>query len=212
MISSSLVTAYARRRYQVKWRTFDYQPKSLASVASCCYRGANNGQTKCEDMSDLPWLINQSERLKALAEAGILDTAPDERFDRIVLRATQACDCPVALVSLVADYRQWFKARIGFDLCQTPIEQSVCKYALDQPGILVIPDLTADPRTADNTLVTGEPFIRFYAGARLTGRDGTAIGSLCVIDAKARPNGLTPLQEISLKSLAFECSALINSG
>jgi len=138
-----------------------------------------------------------------------MDTLSEEIFDKIVLRATQMCGTPVALISLVAGDRQWFKARIGFGPCETPLSQSVCKYALDQRGVLVIPDLAADPRTSANALVTGDPRIRFYAGARIKAGDGTPIGSLCVIDTVPRPRGLTPAQSAALEGLAFECSSLI---
>ncbi|MCZ2982733.1 hypothetical protein NYY70_21375, partial [Acinetobacter baumannii] len=83
-------------------------------------------------------------------------------FDDIVALATQICAVPVGLVSLVAADRQWFKARHGFPSCETPLSQSVCAHALGAAdGLLVIPDLTADPRTCENTLVTGPPHIRF---------------------------------------------------
>ncbi|GEP00281.1 PAS domain S-box protein [Methylobacterium haplocladii] len=148
-------------------------------------------------------------RLEALDRYAILDTSPEKGFDDIVLLASRICATPVALVSLVAGDRQWFKARIGFDTCQTPLSQSVCSYALLQPGLLVIPDLAADPRTRGNTLVTGEPFIRFYAGARLETPEGIALGSLCVIDTAPRPGGLTEEQAGSLEALARQVMTLM---
>ena len=108
----------------------------------------------------------------------------------------------VALISFVASDRQWFKARIGLDQCQTPLSQSVCALAIQQPGLFVIPDLSLDPRTRHNALVAGEPRIRFYAGARLDMLDGTALGTLCVIDTEPRPAGLTEVQATSLEALA----------
>jgi len=141
-------------------------------------------------------------RLARLDRYNILDTPAEQGFDDIVLLATQLCNTPVALVSLVADDRQWFKAKIGFDPCQTPLSQSVCVLALQRPGLLIIPDLSQDPRTRDNTLVTGPPHIRFYAGARLETPEGDAIGMLCVIDTQPRPEGLTLAQESSLEALA----------
>ena len=105
-------------------------------------------------------------------------------------------------MSFVANDRQWFKARVGFDQCETPLAQSVCAHAIQQPGLFMIPDLTTDPRTRDNALVAGGPKIRFYAGARLEAHDGTALGTLCVIDTKPRPNGLSPSQAESLLALA----------
>src|SRR4028118_855482 len=101
-----------------------------------------------------------AERMAALARLEILDTPAEPEFDDIVLLARELCHAPVALVSLAADNRQWFKARLGFPECQTPLDQSVCKYAMNEDEVLVIPDLRLDPRTATNTLVTEEPFIR----------------------------------------------------
>ncbi len=141
-------------------------------------------------------------RLAALDGYGILDTPAEAGFDDIVHLASEICGTPVALVSLVADDRQWFKARVGFDACETPIDQSVCAHALSHPGLLVIPDLTLDPRTEHNALVTGPPHIRFYAGARLATAEGVGLGTLCVIDSAPRPGGLTPRQAGSLERLA----------
>lgn len=144
----------------------------------------------------------EDARLAALDAYDILDTPAESGFEDIVLLASQACRTPVALISLIAKDRQWFKARIGFDPCETPLSQSVCAHALGRDGILVIPDLTLDPRTRDNTLVTGTPEIRFYAGAPLYTREGFAIGTLCVIDTVPRPEGLNARQQATLSALA----------
>ncbi|WP_375464231.1 PAS domain-containing protein [uncultured Methylobacterium sp.] len=144
----------------------------------------------------------EDARLAALAEYDILDTPAESGFDDIVLLATQACRTSVALVSFVARDRQWFKARIGFDPCETPLSQSVCAHALGRDELLIIPDLTLDPRTRDNTLVTGELRIRFYAGAPLRTREGLAVGTLCVIDTEPRPEGLTADEASALAALA----------
>ena len=147
-------------------------------------------------------MLNVAARLDALADYRILDTPPEPEFDDIVKIAQRVCDTPVVLVSLVAEDRQWFKARIGFGPCETPIGQSVCAHAMEVDELLVITDLTQDPRTKDNTLVTEAPFIRFYAGAVLRTPDGIPIGSLCVIDGVPRPAGLTPIQAETLTALA----------
>ena len=154
------------------------------------------------DPAKIPSAQDEAARLAALDSYGILDTVTERGFDDIVLLASRICKTPVALVSLVNGDRQWFKARVGFDPCQTPLSQSVCALALWRPGLLVIPDLAADPRTRENTLVTGEPHIRFYAGARLETPDGLALGTLCVIDTAPRPEGLTLEQASSLEALA----------
>ena len=151
----------------------------------------------------VPPAVHDADRLEGLAEYGIVDTPAEPGFDDIVQLACQLCDMPVALVSLVAEDRQWFKARIGFPLCETDLNSSVCAHALAQPDeLLVIPDLTADPRTSANPLVTGEPFIRFYAGAPLRTSHGLVLGTLCVIDKKPHPEGLTVPQRNGLRLLA----------
>lgn len=147
-------------------------------------------------------LADDAERLAVLAGYGILDTEPEQGFDDIVLLASQICEAPTALVSLVARDRQWFKARIGFNPCETPLEQSVCAHALGADDVLVIPDLTRDPRTRENALVTGDPRLRFYAGAPLHTPEGVTLGALCVVDGAPRPQGLTERQRIGLKALA----------
>ena len=143
----------------------------------------------------------------ALGQYDILDTPAEQGFDDIALLASRACETPVALVSFVAGDRQWFKARVGFPTSQTPLSQSVCAFALQQAETFVIPDLTLDERTMGNTLVTQAPFIRFYAGALLRSLEGTPIGTLCVIDTKPRPEGLTGVQRTSLEALARQVMA-----
>jgi two-component sensor histidine kinase/PAS domain-containing protein len=153
-----------------------------------------------------PTDIDQA-RLELLEAYDILDTPPEPEFDDIVLIASEACATPVALVSLVETDRQWFKARVGFEPSETLIEQSICSHALASPDLLIIPDLTLDPRTAGNTLVTEPPHIRFYAGAPLVGQDGVVVGTLCVIDTKPRPEGLTPSQQKILTALSRQVIA-----
>ncbi len=151
----------------------------------------------------LPSPVSDPQRLEALTSYGILDTPAEPGFDDIVQLACRLCATPVALISLVAGERQWFKARAGFPSCETDLNSSVCAHALAAPDdLLIIPDLTADPRTAANPLVTGEPLIRFYAGAPLRTPGGLVLGTLCVIDSVARPEGLTALQESDLRALA----------
>ncbi|WP_143102803.1 GAF domain-containing protein [Rhizobium sp. NFR07] len=153
--------------------------------------------------------IEETRRLELLEDYDILNTPPEPEFDDIVLVASEACETPVALVSLIEKDRQWFKARVGFEACETPIEQSVCAHSLASPDLLIIPDLTLDPRTAKNTLVTEPPHIRFYAGAPLVGPDGITIGTLCVIDTKPRPDGLTQSQQKVLAALSRQVIALL---
>lgn len=157
----------------------------------------------------LPSIVNDPVRLAALTDIGLLDTPPEAEFDDIAQLAAMVCETSVALVSLVASDRQWFKARVGFPLCETTLNASVCAYTLCAPDLLTIPDLAADPRTRDNPLVTGEPYIRFYAGAPLRDPDGRVLGSLCVIDPEPRPGGLTERQADALRRLARQVMALL---
>ncbi|WP_407943530.1 GAF domain-containing protein [Methylobacterium sp. EM32] len=149
-----------------------------------------------------PDLVAEDARLTALAAFDILDTPPERGFDDIVNLARRLCAAPVALVSLVDRDRQWFKARAGLPPCETDLARSVCKFVLAEPGVLQIADLTCDPRTRENPLVTGEPHLRFYAGAPLRTAEGQVLGSLCVIDHVPRPGGLDPEQIEDLEALA----------
>lgn len=128
----------------------------------------------------------ESQRLQVLRELLILDTEPEQRFDRLVAFASQEFDVPIALVSLVDENRQWFKARAGLEVCETPREISFCGHAILTPDIMVVPDAPQDSRFADNPLVTGPPFVRFYAGAPLRLPGGAAIGTFCLLDPRPR--------------------------
>ncbi|NEX63182.1 GAF domain-containing protein [Noviherbaspirillum galbum] len=129
---------------------------------------------------------DDNERLAALRALLILDTPPEQRFDKIVAFASQEFDVPICLISLVDERRQWFKARVGLEPCETGRDISFCGHAILQPDIMVVEDAHADARFADNPLVTGDPFIRFYAGAPLLMPGGHAVGTLCLIDTRPR--------------------------
>jgi PAS domain S-box-containing protein len=137
----------------------------------------------------------------------LLDTPPEELFDELVQLTAHICDTPISLVSLVEDRRQWFKARVGLEATETPIEMSFCAHAIRQDGLFVVEDTALEPRFADNALVLGSPFIRFYAGYPLRVLSGEAIGTLCVIDSK--PRQLTPLQCRAIRVLARQVMAQI---
>ena len=133
---------------------------------------------------DIP--ANEKERLKTLRSIDILDTDPEERFDRLTRMAKRVFGVSIALVSLVDENRQWFKSRVGLDACQTGRDISFCGHAILGNDIFVIEDALEDERFADNPLVTGEPKIRFYAGAPLRYLDGSKLGTLCIIDQEPR--------------------------
>jgi len=147
-------------------------------------------------------LINtETERLRALHDYDLLDTLPEAAFDELVTLAARICGTPIAAVSLVARDRQWFKAREGLDLVETPRSLSFCAHAITRPDeIMIVPDAKLDARFFDNSLVTGAPGIRFYAGVPLKMPSGHALGSLCIIDHQ--PRTLSTEQQDALRVLA----------
>ncbi len=150
---------------------------------------------------------DEADRLKALSSYGVLDTAPEPVFDEIVALMRRICDAPIALVSLIDKDRQWFKARDGLEAIETPRDISFCTHAVDADSDLLVTDALTDPRFANNPLVTGEPKIRFYAGAVLRSREGMPLGTLCVIDTKPRPEGLDSTQLLAMQVLGRQVMA-----
>lgn len=149
-------------------------------------------------------------RLAALKGYGVLDTPNEPEFDAIVRQAAAYFDAPVALVSLVDENRQWFKAKVGVEPSETPLAISFCTHAIRGPDVFVVEDTTQDPRFADFTIVTGDPNVRFYAGAPLKTPDGHRLGTLCVLDTKAR-GALSDEQKQALESMAARVSELFEA-
>lgn len=148
-----------------------------------------------------PLPADENARLAALRRYHILDTPPEQAYDDLTLLAARLTDTPIALVNFVDSARQWFKARHGMALRETHRDISFCAHAiLEAAPVLVVPDISADPRFADNPMVAGPPHVRFYAGAVLKTTDGFALGTLCVLDTK--PRQLTTEQLDSLQALA----------
>jgi ribonuclease BN (tRNA processing enzyme) len=139
---------------------------------------------------------DEEQRIEALHALGILDTEPEERFDRYTDEISATLDVPVALVSLVDTDRQWFKSHHGVDATETPRDMSICAHAIHGRDVMQVPDALADIRFADNPLVTGAPHMRFYAGMPLTLRDGTCVGTLCVADTRPRQLDESQLDEL----------------
>lgn len=130
---------------------------------------------------------NEAQRLSALRDLLILDTPPEERFDRIAAFAAKEFDVPIALVSLVDRDRQWFKSNFGMEeAAETPRDISFCGHAIHQSGVFVVPDALRDPRFEDNPMVVGHPYVRFYAGASLRLPYGQVVGTLCLMDRRPR--------------------------
>jgi GAF domain-containing protein len=147
-----------------------------------------------------PIPANEADRLAALRQYEILDTAPEQAFDDIVKIASFICGTPIATVTLVDADRQWFKARTGVTHLENPREHSFCAHTILQSETLVVEDATLDVRFADNPLVTAANGIRFYAGTPLINAEGFGLGSLCVIDNKSRL--LEAHQQTTLEALA----------
>ena len=142
---------------------------------------------------------DEKRRLESLCQYRVLDTLPEQALDELTALAAQVCEAPISLISLVDEHRQWFKSRVGLEAEETPREFSFCTHALRQTELLIVPDATQDARFAANPLVTGEPGIRFYAGAPLVTMEGEGLGTLCVLDRV--PRTLTPVQEQVLRVL-----------
>jgi PAS domain S-box-containing protein len=147
----------------------------------------------------------------AILEAhDLADFSDDGGFDELTSFTAALCETPICLVSIVGDTTQRFLAKQGLDVGETSRETSFCAHAMLGSGLMVVSDATRDPRFADNPLVTGEPFIRFYAGAPLVTDEGFPLGSLCVIDRIPR-EGLTPLQQQGLRVMASQVMAALGS-
>jgi phosphoribosyl 1,2-cyclic phosphodiesterase/CheY-like chemotaxis protein len=130
---------------------------------------------------------DEERRLASLRALRILDTDPDERFDRITRLASALFNAPIALVSLVDENRQWFKSCYGLNVKETSRDAAFCAHVVHDREPMVVPDTFLDARFAENPLVIGEPRIRFYAGYPLILNDGACIGTLCVFDTRPRP-------------------------
>ena len=180
------------------------KPYSLEALAQTLHQAIAGTATRAapaQSPTAVPGGDRELFRLAALDGLQILDTPPEAAFDALTRLAADSFDVPIALISLVDDRRQWFKSRVGLAATHTAREHAFCGHAIAHPGdVMIVTDATQDARFAGNPLVTGEPSIRFYAGAPLVTSTGHALGTLCVIDNK--PRTLTPAQVTQLRLLA----------
>lgn len=143
---------------------------------------------------------DEKQRLAALNRYDILDTPPEKTFDSIVLLAAHLCQTPIALLVLIDQHRQWFKARVGVRLTETPRKFAFCAHTIMRRSLLVIPNAAREKRFAANPFVVSGPRYRFYAGAPLVTPDNRALGTICVIDKV--PRTLTTAQKKDLLALS----------
>ncbi len=151
---------------------------------------------------------DEFERLSALCRLNLLDTPPDERFERITRTAQRLFGVPIALVTLVDSNRQWFKSRLGLEATETPRRMAFCAHAILDDAPFIIPDACADQRFFDNPLVTGEPRVRFYAGIPLHEAAGFRVGTLCLIDRA--PRSFSNEDVAALRDLALWAETELN--
>lgn len=151
-------------------------------------------------MKPAPKPADEASRLAELRALALLDTGPEERFDRVTRLAQRLFDVPIALVSLVDADRQWFKSHPNLETSETPREVAFCGWVILDDAVMQVPDATMDPRFEGNPLVVDDPGIRFYAGAPISGPGGSRLGTLCLIDRE--PRRLSGADEASLRDLA----------
>ena len=138
-------------------------------------------------MSPAPLPLDEASRLVALRRMAILDSERDPSFDRLVQLASRQFNVPIALISLIDEEREWFKASCGFARTELNRDLAFCTYTILDDEVMVVPDARLDPRFRFNPLVTGEPGIRFYAGAPLYSVEGYKIGTICLVDSEPHP-------------------------
>ena len=150
---------------------------------------------------------NEDERLHRTRQLGLIDTLEEQAYDDLTLLASEICDAPIALITLLDEKRQWFKSHHGLDATETPRDISFCSHAILHDELFIVEDAEQDIRFKDNPLVTDGPSIKFYAGAPLVLDSDIRVGTLCVIDTKKR--SLSEIQKKSLEALARQVVALL---
>lgn len=160
---------------------------------------------------NLPFPIapNENQRLVAVERSGLVDSAPEEIFDRLTWLASRTLKAPFALFTTLTSDRQWFKSKHGLDIEETPRNWAFCNYTILQRGVFVVENLSGDERFANNPAVKQYPKFRFYAGVPVVDADGFALGSLCIMDRQ--PRTLNEDETEVLRSLAYLTSAAVQS-
>jgi len=152
-------------------------------------------------MKSAPLPPDEAARLRALKRYQLLNSLPEQVYDDITRLASEICSTPIAMLNLIDENRQWTKATYGLDASDMPREQSFCAHAiLDPSEVMIVPDTRYDERFFDNPLVTGEPYVAFYAGMPIINAEGYAFGTLCLVDS--RPRELPEHKLELLKALA----------
>ncbi|HEY0104167.1 MAG TPA: PAS domain-containing protein [Brevundimonas sp.] len=158
-------------------------------------------------MTATPW--NETDRLAALRSYDILDSEREPAFDDVTALVARICDAPIAVINLIDADRQWFKSEVGLGVRETPLETSFCRHALLERDRLVVADAASDPRFEGNPLVTAADGLRFYAGVLLKSPEGLPLGTLCVLDTRPRPEGLSAVQAETLEVLSRQVMSLL---
>ena len=148
------------------------------------------------------------QRLAVLESFGILDTPSEQEFDDLCVFAAQLCNTPMAVINFLDGERQWFKSEVGMGTRQHPLLRSVCRHTIQQEAVMVVPDLLADPRFAENLPDGNGAPLRFYAGAVIRTVEGVALGTVCVFDHQ--PRRLAELQTHALQILARQVATLLD--
>jgi GAF domain-containing protein len=176
--------------------------RSLANTRSARARGGRGLAVEWSASQEfkVPIPKDEPQRLADLRSYKILDTPPEAEFDSVTLLASQICQTPIALVSLIDSERQWFKSKVGLSISETSRDVAFCAHAIMQRDLFIVRDAAADKRFAGNPLVTSKPKIRFYAGAPLVTPDNHALGTLCVFDRV--PRVLSKEQQQALRALS----------
>lgn len=173
-------------------------PGSTPEAVRAILRDASKSTPRFDKGSTFPFAANENQRLLALDRSGLVDTVPEEAFDRLTWLAGRSLGMPVALFTVLTSTRQWFKSRQGLDIQETPRDWAFCNRTILQRDVFTVENLSTNLEFRGNPAVVGSPHFRFYAGAPVIDSDGYALGSLCVMDYK--PRTLDPDQVRTLLS------------